>query len=97
MSESNFFDISASDIIGAYLKKEQIDAQSKVEVLAAQGATQNKAINAPAIESAQVAVDTGYVKTPANSSGSYWSRIPKGLLWGGLMVLGGGLFMVARK
>lgn len=93
---SQFFDISASDVIGAYLQKEQIDADAKVKTMAMQAETQQRTLNAPAIDSAQVAIDSGYVRQPQTQA-SYWDRIPKGLLYGsGLLLLGAVAYKVAK-
>lgn len=56
----NFLDLTASDFVNAYLTKEQIQADSAVEQLRAQGEMQDRNINAAMIGSPSVAVDSGY-------------------------------------
>ena len=99
MSEdAGFLDISASDLIRGYLEVEKLDAQTKIEKIKAQSATQQRTLHAPEVDSMQDAVNTGYA---ANRNGltlqQYWDRIPKPLLYGSLLLLGGAVFVKAVK
>lgn len=96
--ESGFWDISASDLIGGYLQKEQADNQAKIEMLKQQAAIQQAALNSPEYMSAKEAIDSGY--TPVNNergTQSYFDRMPKPLLYGSLALLGGALLLRVVK
>lgn len=58
--ETGFFNITASDLIGAYVSKEKNEAEAKSAALANQAANQSRNLNAAMIGSPSVAVDSGY-------------------------------------
>lgn len=86
-------DVTASDIIGAYVQKEAYDSQLKVKQLEQQAATQQRTLHQPVYETMQDAVRNGY----GAPQSSYWDRIPKPLLYGSLALLGGALLIQAAK
>lgn len=69
----SFLDITASDVIGAFLQKEQIEAQSAVDQLRIQGELQNNNLNAAMIGSPSVAVDSGYANRVTGFDASIFS------------------------
>gem|GEM_PF-4926481 len=91
----SFLDISASDLIGAYLQKEQFDHDSNLEALRQQAENQNRNLNAPSIDSPSVAVDTGYANAPAASKVSFLSQ--PWAIGGALFLAVSGLFLAVMK
>jgi hypothetical protein len=90
--DEGFFDFSASDLIGAYLKKEEAQATASSNALAMQGETQNRNLNAAMIGSPAVAVDSGYVdRFTASTKNANWPII------GAVVLALGGFFLVAFK
>lgn len=97
-TDSGFWDLSATDVIGAYLKKEESDNLSKIELLKHQAAIQQSALHSPQMDSMQDAVNTGYAapkNTVANQN--YFDRIPKPLLYGSVALFVGALALKAVK
>ena len=68
---SGFLDIKASDIVTAYLQKNQLEHESNIRALDNQANNQHNMLTSPMIESPQVAVDSGYA-SPSRSSMSSW-------------------------
>lgn len=96
--ESGFWNVSASDVIGAYLQKEQNDNETAVKMLESQAAIQQAALHSPQMDSMQDAVNTGYA-APVNAQTvqSYFARVPKPLLYGSVALLVGALALKAVK
>jgi hypothetical protein len=64
-----FFDFTASDLISAFVQKENNDHKRNLEVLRLQAEYQDRNLSSPMIDSPSVAVDTGYAGAPNASTG----------------------------
>ncbi len=81
-----FVDVSLSDIIGGYVKVQEIESQSALQQLRIQGENQARLLSSPVVDSAQVAVDTGYANVPSNKT-SMLSGLSKNWIFGGIAAL----------